>query len=126
MSPKWRQLESAVKTKNNHWSVKVSRKHLDGWLSLTQSRGAIAILLAANLLVGLAYLIQTNITASSGYEINTWENKVAQLEEENRNLNLSYIEMQSMDKLISGAKSLSLVPVDNVETIAAETVAVNR
>ncbi len=126
MSPKWRKLESAAKIKKIRWPAAISSARRQRLKSVAGNRGVMALLIFANLLVGFGYLIQTNLTASAGYEIQTWEKKVTKLEEENRNLNLDYIELQSMDKLISGAQDLSLVPVKNVETIAAETVALNR
>ena len=126
MSPKWRKLETSSIAKASRAAGLGGHSRLGRLDKLTHSRGVIALLVAADLLVGFAYLIQTNLTASAGYEISTWEKKVSKLEDENRKLSLQYIDLQSMDKLISGAASLSLVPVKNVETIAAETVAINR
>lgn len=126
MSPKWRKLESINRIKNNHWSVVMNHGRGQRFLALAGNRAALILLIIANITVGFAYLMQTNLTASAGYEISGWERKVAKLEDENRKLNLSYIELQSMDKLISGAKSLSLVPVANVETISTEAMALNR
>ena len=119
-------MESTTKIKAYRCSALFGHERFSKLDVMTRSRGIIAILIFANLLIGFGYLIQTNLTASSGYEIKSWESKVAKLEDENRKLNLDYVELQSMDKLISGAQNHSLGPVKNVETLAVETAALNR
>ena len=69
--------------------------------------------------------MQINITSTDGYKIKDLENRISQLKEDNKKLNLSYIELQSMAKVMAEAPNLNLVVSDKIEIItpAGSTVA---
>ena len=69
-------------------------------------------------LVGVAYLMQTNITATKGYQIHDLQRQVADLQESNTKLNLTYIKLQSMANIVNGASKSDLVPISKVEVIS--------
>lgn len=128
MSPSWKRIHCLEKA-NHHFPELASCTHVRSWFwNITGYRSSLFVLLAINILAGFFYLTQTNLTATSGYEIKKLENQIAELSEQNKNLNLSYIKLQSMDQIISGADNLKLVPVDNSETIeaGANAIALNR
>lgn len=128
MSPLWKKLRRSEKS-NHHFPELVSPNNLKGWFwNLTCRRSSLAALALINLLAGFFYLTQTNLTATSGYEIKNLEHEIAQLQEENANYNLAYVKLQSMDEIVSGAKSLNLVQADNTEILNADgnAVAINR
>ena len=128
MSPLWKKLRRHERS-NHHFPELTSSNNLRGWFwNLTRCRSSLMILAAANLLAGFFYLTQTNLTATSGYEIKKLETEIARLQKENADYNLAFIKLQSMDRIVSGAADLGLVPADNVETISADgnAMAINR
>jgi len=128
MSPLWKKIRHNEKI-NHHFPELTSTNNLKSWFwNLTRYRSSLAILIIINFLAGFFYLTQTNLTATSGYEIKSLEKEIAQLQEDNKNYNLAFIKLQSMDQIVTGAKTLNLVPADNVETLNADNnaVAINR
>lgn len=128
MSPLWKKLSLQEKS-NHHFPELTSNNNLGSWFwNLTRYRSSLIALIFLNLIAGFFYLTQTNLTATSGYEIKSLEREIAQLQEVNANYNLAFIKLQSMDRIISGAKSLNLVAADNVETLSVDNnvVAINR
>jgi len=128
MSPSWKKIQCWEKA-NHHFPELASCANIRSWFwNIIGYRSSLFALLAINILAGFFYLTQTNLTATSGYEIKKLENQLAELSEQNKNLNLSYIKLQSMDQIISGADSLQLVPADNSEIIeaGANAIALNR
>ena len=128
MSPLWKKLRRCEKI-NHHFPELTSSNNLKSWFwSLTRYRSSLAVLALINIFAGFFYLTQTNLTATSGYEIKSLEKEIAQLQEANKNYNLQFIKLQSMDEIVSGAKNLNLVPADNVQTLNTEgnIVAINR
>jgi cell division protein FtsL len=88
-------------------------------LGLAGKKMSLVAVIALDVIVFFFFVAQTNQTASYSYQISGLETELATLQEQNNNLNLDYIQLQSMDKIVSGAKNLNLVPVDNVMTINA-------
>lgn len=120
MSPLWKKLRQREKL-NHHFPELTSSNDLKSWFwNLTRYRSSLAILAIVNIIAGFFYLTQTNLTATSGFEIKSLEKEIAQLQEANTNYNLAFIKLQSMDQIVSGAKNLNLVPADNVETLNAD------
>ncbi|MFA6526610.1 MAG: hypothetical protein WCT26_04340 [Candidatus Buchananbacteria bacterium] len=120
MSPLWKKLRQREKL-NHHFPELTSSNDLKSWFwNLTRYRSSLAILAIVNIIAGFFYLTQTNLTATSGFEIKSLEKEIAELQEANTNYNLSFIKLQSMDQIVSGAKNLNLVPADNVETLNAD------
>ena len=73
---------------------------------------------------GFFYFTQTNITATKGYMISEMQNEISDLQEQNRKLNLHYIQRQSMANIVGSVSKMDLVPVTNVEVINANDGAV--
>ena len=106
--------------KSNHHFPELNKKK--GFNSLTAcffcgTRGT-AIIVAVTVLVGVAYLMQTNITATKGYQIHDLQRQVADLQESNTKLDLTYIQLQSMANIVNGASKSDLVPISKVEIIS--------
>jgi hypothetical protein len=68
---------------------------------------------------GLFYLTQTNISATRGYEMEALDEKMEALKEENKKLNLQYIELQSMANIVEQVKDMNLVATAEVDTISS-------
>ncbi len=73
---------------------------------------------------GFAYLVQTNGTAAKGYQMKDMQNKIASLQEDNKKMNLEYVQLQSMSNVLAQANTLNLVPSDNMEIINVNNSAV--
>lgn len=113
----WRKF-CKIEKKNHHFPELSAKNNLKDFLvHASGCKTAIIVVIAANVILGFGYLIQTNLTATYGYQIKGLEKELAQLEEENKSLNLDYIRLQSMDKIASSVQTLNLVPVDNLEII---------
>jgi|GEM_PF-702283 len=128
MSPLWKKTYCLEKN-HCHFPELSSTNNLKSWFwNLTGCRTMILALAMTNLLLGGFYLSQINKTATSGYEIKDLKNELDRLIEENKNYNLTYIRLQSMDQIVSAANGLDLVPADNAETIEAgnNAIAINR
>lgn len=69
--------------------------------------------------IGFFYLIQTNFVATKGYQIAELKESVRQLQEENKQLNLKYIELQSITNLSNQVLKMELVAAEKVEIIPA-------
>lgn len=68
-------------------------------------------------LIGAIYLMQINITSTDGYKIKDLEKRINQLQTDNKKLNLAYIELQSMAKVMAEVPNLNLVASDKIEII---------
>jgi len=80
-----------------------------------------ALIFSLALVLGLAYLWQTNLNATLGYQINDLQQQLDQLQLDNKKLNLSYIESQSMVNIVSRSADYNLVPITNLETVVPPT-----
>jgi len=67
--------------------------------------------------VSMVYLMQANASATKGYQIKELKQAVAQLEDNNKELSLKYIGLQSMANIVARADEFNLVAVDDVEVI---------
>jgi len=85
----------------------ISRQHL-----------AVGVIVLA-LCCGMAYLLQTNITATQGYQIKDLEQQLADAKENHDQLQLKYIELQSMTKVAERATDLDLVVATDVAVISS-------
>lgn len=106
--------------KSNHHFPELNRKKGLGSVTMCffcGTRGTIFVVVLT-VLVGVAYLMQTNITATRGYQINDLQRQVTELQEQNEKLNLSYIQLQSMANIVNGASKSDLVPITRVEVIS--------
>ena len=62
-------------------------------------------------LLGLAYLIQTNNLSTKGYEIKKIEQRLLELKETNKRLELEVASLKSAQNLETDTRTLNLVPV---------------
>lgn len=74
-------------------------------------------MVALSFIFGLAYLLQTNYTATKGYVIKDLERQVAELQNENKKAKLTYVSLQSMSNVVSKVPKLNLVASNGVEII---------
>ena len=75
------------------------------------------VAIALVFIIGAVYLMQINITSTNGYKIKELENRLNQLKADNKKLNLSYIELQSMAKVMAEVHNLNLVASEKIEII---------
>lgn len=106
--------------KSNHHFPELNPKK--GFASLTAcffcGMKGTSLVVAITVLVGVAYLMQTNITATRGYQVNDLKRQLADLQETSTKLNLNYIQLQSMANIVNGASKSDLVPISRVEVIS--------
>jgi hypothetical protein len=69
------------------------------------------------ILTGFAYLLQTNSSATKGYQMRDLEKRITVLQADNAKMNLEYVRLQSMSNVLASAQSLNLVPADNMEVV---------
>ncbi|HOH67343.1 MAG TPA: hypothetical protein PK896_02510 [bacterium] len=106
--------------RNHHFPELNRRKRISGFfLTLFNWRLASITLVAITLAVGFWYLVQTNIAATRGYKIKELNQRISELTEENKKLNLKYIEAKSMANMVEQVKGLDLVVTAEVDTVYA-------
>lgn len=76
-----------------------------------------SVLVAVSFMIGFVYLVQTNISATKGYEIKDLEQKLEILKEKNDKLNLQYIELQSVANITNEVSNLNLVASSDVDVV---------
>lgn len=104
---------------NHHFPELSAKNNPKGFLiHLTGCRSALVAVIFANIILAGFYLAQTNLTATYGYQLKSYEQELAKLGDENKKLNLDYIRLQSMEQIASGVQNLNLVPADNIETLS--------
>ena len=103
---------------NHHFPELNKRRDFLGFLRVCLNPWmAGPILLAVIFVFGFLYLIQTNITATKGYQIKDLESQLTLLQKENKQLKLDYIGMQSIANITEKSATLNLVPAGKVEII---------
>ncbi len=103
---------------NHHFPELNRRSQTIAWLkSLFNPNKMAMVMVAVTCFVGFIYLTQTNQVATQGYAIKTLDEQLAVLKEQNRHLQLDYIELQSMAKVIEEAENLNLVASNDVSVI---------
>jgi len=103
--------------KCNHHFPELRRKKsiIKLLLSLITPKKLSLVLVALTFIITGAYLMQINLTATKGYEIKDLESRLSQLQTDNKKLNLSYVELQSMANILEQVPKLNLVATDNME-----------
>lgn len=91
---------------------------------MTINTGIIAVIL----IFTVGYLVQVNSLATKGYHISELEEKVAEIKQQNRQLEVQVLELQSMDTVRQRVTALDMVPVGTSDYLdsAASFVAANR
>jgi len=105
--------------KSNHHFPELNKRRDFFALLKHSGRPLIAgpVLLLIVFFVGFLYLVQTNINATKGYKIKDLEKQLTQLQKDNKELKLGYIELQSIANVIDKSAKLNLVPTGNVEVV---------
>ncbi len=75
---------------------------------------------------GVSYLIQTNGLATKGYQIKELESKIAELKQEQADLELEALSLQSLGTVKEKVDQLGLVAVDKTDYLAPTPVALAR
>ncbi|MDP3964120.1 MAG: hypothetical protein Q8Q20_00465 [bacterium] len=75
---------------------------------LTQSRVNLLLFIAI-LVLGAAYLVQVNRTATSGFAVEDLDSEIGQLQESHRKLELQVAELQSLQRIKAASDRLDLV-----------------
>jgi cell division protein FtsL len=70
---------------------------------------------------GAYYLFQVNTLAMKGYEIKDLENKISELEKENKKMQIKEMELKSMYSIERSAEGFNLVNPRNVSYLEAGT-----
>ncbi|MCX6746152.1 MAG: hypothetical protein NTX00_04015 [Candidatus Parcubacteria bacterium] len=80
------------------------------------------------LFISIFYLEQINSLATKGYKIRNLENKVSDLKDENKKLELQITELRSTERVAKEIKTLKMEEVARIEYLQADgsTVALNR
>ncbi|MDO8668843.1 MAG: hypothetical protein Q7K65_00935 [Candidatus Buchananbacteria bacterium] len=109
----WKQEEC-----NHHFpELRKKRNILKMLLSLVTPKKLSLVIVSLTFVITGAYLMQINLTATKGYEIKDLESRLNQLQEENKKLNLSYVELQSMANILEQVPKLNLVATENIEIL---------
>lgn len=83
----------------------------------------IAVFTACCLLAAV-YLIQANSFSTKGFEIRTVQDKVSQLRDEQRQLQVQSAELQSFQRIQGDPKLLNMVPVTSVSYLRTTAVSI--
>jgi len=84
------------------------------------------ILAVLVVVVAVSYFVQINSLATKGYQITELEDKVEQLEQEKKDLELISLNLQSMGTVKEKVDGLGLVAINDVQYLTPTPVAVAR
>ncbi|MDX9893332.1 MAG: hypothetical protein RB292_02860 [Patescibacteria group bacterium] len=84
---------------------------------------SLALLIVA---LGLGYLIQINGLATKGYQIRELEDRIGELENEQADLKLEMLGLQSMDNVENKVSKLNMVAAGQADYLVVSPVAVAR
>ncbi len=82
------------------------------------SQKVLASFIALSVFFIAFYLWQINDLATKGFQINSFEEKVANLKDNNKNLELQAADLQSLSNIEKLEKDLNMVKVNKVEYIS--------
>ena len=82
-----------------------------------------ALLLLGVVFMGVMYLVEVNGLSTKGYQIRELENSVTRLETDNEKLSVRVTEARSMASLQEKIKGFSMVPVDHMDFLPSNDVA---
>lgn len=108
--------------------------HLAKKSTSARKNGSVIInLKSANLMIGflilffgLGYLIQVNSLATKGYQIKELEKKITDLNQENSDLQLDALSLQSMGAVKDKVNELKMVSANETDYLQPTAVAVAR
>ena len=92
------------------------------------SRGWVIVFICLISLTCLLYLWQVNSLATRGYEIKDLEEKVGELRDKNKSLELKITQLRSTERISQAVEKLEMIEVARVEYLKANgtSVAINR
>ncbi len=92
------------------------------------SRSGVIIIICFISVACLLYLWQVNGLATKGYEIKDLEEKVSELREKNKDLELEITQLRSTERISQAVEKLEMIEVARVEYLKANgtSVAINR
>lgn len=103
---------------NHHFpELKKTNRFLAAARTIVTGTRITVLMLAVTVVIGAAYFLQINVGATQGYQIRTLEDQLSELKNDNTDLKLKYIELQSMANVIDQASQLQLVATGNVEVV---------
>jgi hypothetical protein len=80
-----------------------------------------SLLIVTAVALGLAYIVLVNQSATNGFALKTLEDKVTELSDANRKLEIQATELQSMQTIAAASDSMDLEPVKNVRYLGTGT-----
>lgn len=80
-----------------------------------------AVLIASILISGAFYLYQVNDLATKGYEIRDIENRIQNLDKENKKMQIKEVELRSMYNIEKSSQELNLVNPANITYLEMES-----
>lgn len=84
-------------------------------------------LVIPTVLLTVVYLFQINDLAIKGFEIRSLENKIKELEQENKNIKLKATELQDLSNIMKDLETeLNMVKVEHIEYISSSAPATAR
>jgi len=92
------------------------------------SKKSVIFLFGLIITCSIFYLWQINGMATKGYQIKDLEDKVSELRQKNKKLELNITELRSTERITKGVETLKMVNVARVEYLKTDgsTVAMNR
>lgn len=114
-----------IGAKFEHLKQKYYRRNI--FSQRINSHGIFLFLSVVTIFCGLIYLWQVNGLVSKSYKIEELEQKVAEIKDQNKKLELEVAELRSSARIASKLKELNLVEVARVEYLIDHSdVAINR
>lgn len=92
----------------------------------TNTRTLNIILVVVVAIFGISYLVQINSVATKGYQIEELENKITELKEEQADLELEALSLQSMGTVKEKVDELGLVAIGEADYLQPTPVALAR
>jgi len=77
------------------------------------------LLLALIVFVGLSYLYYINQTATGGFDIKGMESQIDEIKKENKQLEVSAAEMQSLSNIEAASEDMQMVATTSIEYLPA-------
>ena len=92
------------------------------------TKGWLIVFLGLIFTCGLLYLSQVNSLATKGYKIKDLEEKVSELRDKNKKLELDITQLRSTDRINNSIQQLKMVAVARIEYLKPDgtSVALNR
>lgn len=84
------------------------------------------VLVALIFLFGVLYVLQVNSLSTRGYEVKNLEQRMAELKEQNKRLEIEAASLRSIQNIEDDLQALNLVPSTHIEYIFERDYALNQ